>query len=122
MLSTYAVPDELPNSPAPSVANESTIEPLRGGCIGSPVRRPVRRLRTPMNVESESNRSVSITVIIAGTSDQRSAPEMSSFKNTDEKSGALNHCAGGATQPPTHAAAVTSAMPGEIGERVVAVG
>ena len=44
-----------------------------------------------MNVDIESNRSVIITVIMAGTSDSCSAPQMSSLKNTDEKSGALNH-------------------------------
>ena len=35
---------------------------------------------------------------------------MSSLKNTDEKSGALNQLPGGVTQPPTHAAAVTATM------------
>ena len=111
MLSTYAVPDELPNSPAPSVAHASTIRPSRRriGCPRSSVSSAA--CATPMNVEIESNRSVISTVTMAGASDQRSAPMTSSFRNTDEKSGALSHCAGSSTQPPTHAAAVTTAMP-----------
>ena len=63
-----------------------------------------------MKVESESNRSVIITVTIAGTSASCSAPTASSSRKTDEKSGALNHCVGGDTQPPIHAIDVTAKM------------
>ena len=50
-----------------------------------------------MNVESESKRSVISTVTIAGASDQRKAPTTSSWRNADEKSGALNHWRGVST-------------------------
>ena len=97
MLSTYAVPEELPKSPAPSVANESTINPCRR-FLGSPFSSTsCAACATPMNVDSESNRSVSMTVTMAGTSDHLSAPQISSFRNTLVKSGALNHDAGGET-------------------------
>jgi hypothetical protein len=97
MLSTYAVPDEVPNRPAPRVANASTIRPWRR-FLGSPLSSTrFDACATPMSVESESNRSVIITVTMAGSSASCSAPHRSSFRNTDEKSGELNHVAGGRT-------------------------
>ena len=48
---------------------------------------------TPMNVDSESKRSVIVIVAIAGSSASRRAPRISSLKNTDEKSGALTQLA-----------------------------
>jgi len=96
MLSTYAVPGEVPTSPAPNVAHASTIKPcLR--FIGLPPgsTRPAA-LATPMNVESESKRSVNRIVTIAGASDSCSAPTTSSFRKTDEKSGKLTSRSGGA--------------------------
>lgn len=93
------------------MANESTTSPWRR-FRGAPVASSCPEASaTPTNVDSESNRSVSITVIIAGTSASCSAPQASSCRKTDEKSGALNQAAGGATQPPSHAAAVTKPMP-----------
>jgi hypothetical protein len=91
------VPEELPKSPAPSVANASTISPWRR-FFGSPFSSTRwAACDTPMNVDSESKRSVSMTVIIAGASDHLSAPQISSLKKTLEKSGALNQDAGGVT-------------------------
>ena len=74
MLSTYAVPGELPASPAPSVAMESTIRPRRklSGRPFSSV--SPEAVATPMNVDNESNRSVNRMATIAGISDSRNAP------------------------------------------------
>ena len=67
-------PTSVPASPAPSVANESTISPRRR-LIGRPSRsvNPAA-VATPMKVESESKRSVKRIVIIAGSSAGLSAP------------------------------------------------
>jgi hypothetical protein len=74
MLSTYAVPGELPARPAPNVAKASTISPRRR-LIGLPsgAVRPAAR-ETPMNVESESKRSVKRIEMMAGSSASCSAP------------------------------------------------
>ena len=95
MLSTYAVPGDVPASPDVSVATASTIRPRRR-LIGRPSAsvRPAA-LATPMNVDSESNRSVNRIATIAGSSDSFSAPRMSSARNADEKSGALTSVSGG---------------------------
>ena len=58
MLSMYAVPGDVPASPAPSVATASTMRPsrrLRG--LPSSSTSPAA-CETPMKVEIESNRSV----------------------------------------------------------------
>ena len=89
MLSTKAVPDDVPARPAPNVAHASTIRPRRrlsGRPSGSV---SPAALATPMNVDSESNRSVNRIATMAGSSDQRSASMTSSLRKTDEKSGAL---------------------------------
>ena len=89
MLSTYAVPGDVPASPAPSVASASTIRPRRR-LIGRPSSSvSPDAVATPMNVDSESNRSVKRIATIAGSSASLSAPRMSSARNADEKSGAL---------------------------------
>ena len=64
-----------------------------------------------MNVDNESKRSVISTVTMAGASDQRKAPVISSRRKAEEKSGGLTHRAGASTHPPLHAAAVTTKMP-----------
>src|SRR5262245_28297634 len=58
MLSTKAVPDDVPASPAPNVAHASTMRPRRrfsGWPSGSV---SPAALATPMNVDRESKRSV----------------------------------------------------------------
>src|SRR4029078_10511452 len=58
ILSIYAVPEELPTTPAPRVATESTIKAcrkLRGFPLSSS---RFDACATPMKVEIESNRSV----------------------------------------------------------------
>src|SRR5439155_7587921 len=73
-LSMYAVPDDVPASPAPSVASASTMRPsLR--FLGSPLesKRP-QACETPTKVESESNRSVMRIATTAGQSFGESAP------------------------------------------------
>ena len=74
MLSTYAVPGDVPARPDPSVATASTIKPRRR-LIGRPSAsvRP-DAFATPMNVESESNRSVKRIAKIGGSSARFSAP------------------------------------------------
>ena len=70
MLSTKAVPDDVPARPAPSVAHASTIRPRRrfsGRPSGSV---SPAALATPMNVDSESKRSVNRIATMAGSSDQ----------------------------------------------------
>ena len=69
MLSTYAVPGDVPASPEPSVASASTIRPRRR-LMGRPSAsvRPAA-VATPMNVESESNRSVKKIATIDGSSE-----------------------------------------------------
>ena len=95
MLSTYAVPGDVPARPEPSVASASTMRPRRR-LIGRPSGsvRPAA-LATPMNVDSESKRSVKRIATIAGSSAILSAPRMSSARNADEKSGALTRPSGG---------------------------
>ena len=95
MLSTYAVPGDVPARPDASVATASTISPRRR-LIGRPSAsvRPAA-LATPMNVDSESNRSVKRIATIAGSSASLSAPRTSSARNADEKSGALTSRRGG---------------------------
>ena len=95
MLSTYAVPGELPARPAPSVANASTMSPRRR-LSGLPSRSvSPAACETPMNVESESKRSVNRMATMDGTSAGRSAPRISSLRNMDEKLGALTARSGG---------------------------
>ena len=68
MLSTYAVPEDVPARPAPSVASESTMSPrlrLSGRPSGSV---SPDALATPMNVDSESKRSVKRMETMAGRS------------------------------------------------------
>ena len=90
-------PTSCRRAPRRASRTASTIRPWRR-FFGSPLSSTrFAACATPMNVDSESNRSVSITVIIAGASDHLSAPQISSFRNTLEKSGALNHDAGGVT-------------------------
>src|SRR5262249_13219250 len=89
MLSTYAVPADVPASPARNVANASTIRRRRrvkGVPSGSITPAAVE---TPMNVDSESNRSVKRIEIIAGSSAGRSAEKTSSLRKALEKSGRL---------------------------------
>src|SRR5262245_54167028 len=108
MLSAYAVPGELPKSAEATIATASTIKPRRR-LFGLPL--ASRRLpawATPMKVDSESNRQVIRTVTIAGTIVHCNAPTISSCRNEEEKSGALTHDAGATTQPPAHAAIVTT--------------
>jgi len=52
-------------------------------------------LATPMNVERESKRSVNKIDTMAGSRASCSAPRISSFRNADEKSGALTMRSGG---------------------------
>ena len=108
MLSTYAVPGDEPARPDVNVATASTIKPRRR-LIGRP-RSSVspEALATPMNVDSESKRSVNRIARIAGSSASRSAPRMSSARNADEKSGALTSFSGGAAYRRIHASAVTA--------------
>ena len=71
MLSTYAVPGELPKSPA--LSGRHRVDDQARGADSAAGRRASSRLAacaTPMNVESESNRSVIITVTIAGSERQ----------------------------------------------------
>jgi len=95
MLSTNAVPDDVPARPAPNVAHASTIRPRRrlsGRPSGSV---SPAALATPMNVDRESKRSVNRIATMAGSSDQRSASTTSSLRKTEEKSGWLVRCSGG---------------------------
>ena len=110
MLSTYAVPGELPARPAPSVAHASTISPRRRliGCPSGSVRPAA--FATPMKVDNESNRSVNMIAIMAGRSASWSAPTTSSSRNTDEKSGAPTICRGSWAYPSVQASAVTTKM------------
>src|SRR3954454_11261025 len=107
MLSTYAVPGDVPARPDVSVASASTISPRRR-LIGRPSAsvKPAA-LATPMNVESESKRSVKKIATIDGSSATFTAPRISSASSADEKSGALTTCSGAFAYPNTHAAIVT---------------
>ncbi len=110
MLSTYAVPDDVPASPATKVANASTMRPRRrlSGRPSASVRPAA--VATPMKVESESNRSVNRIETIAGSRPGRSAPNTSSFNATEEKSGRLTTCSGGFAYPSAHASSVTATI------------
>src|SRR5687767_3342418 len=99
MLSMYAVPDEVPASPAPKVANESTTKPcfrLRGCPFSSS---KLDACATPIKVEIESKRSVNRIAMIAGNRESFKAPRISSLRNTVRKSGALKKLVGALTNP-----------------------
>ena len=106
-LSIYAVPGEVPKSPAPRVASASTMSPCLS-LSGCPRESTMPAAwETPTKVESESNKSVRKIETIAGISAGRSAPSRSSLNNTELKSGRLSGEEGKLTSPMIAAIAVT---------------